>query len=139
LWIAGQEKIWIFRGERMKIKGFLVIFLLVVIVVFFLYVIKQGDKSRLENQVDAFAEVKDKTTRTNMGSLEKAIDLFIAQQGKVPEDLKEIQTFSRSIYVDTDSWGNKIKYERISDSSYRLVSAGKDKTFHTEDDIVIEN
>jgi hypothetical protein len=123
----------------MKIKGFLVIFLLVVIVVFFLYVAKQGGKSRLEDQVDAFAEVKDKTTRTNMTSLEKAIDLFIAQQGRVPNDLKEIQTFSRSIYVDTDSWGNKIKYERISDASYRLTSAGKDKIFDTDDDIVIEN
>lgn len=123
----------------MKMKGFLVIFLLVVILVFFLYVAKQGGKSRLKEQVDAFAEVKEKTTRTNMTSLEKAIDLFIAQQGRVPTELREIQTFGPSIYVDSDSWGNKIKYERISDSSYRLISAGKDKTFNTDDDIVIEN
>jgi len=123
----------------MKMKGFLVIFLLVVIVVFFLYVAKQGEKSHLKDQVDAFAEVKEKTTRTNLTSLEKAIDLFIAQKGRVPKELKEIQTFSRTIYVDTDSWGNKIKYERISDSNYRIISAGKDKTFHTDDDIVIKN
>jgi hypothetical protein len=123
----------------MKMKGFLVIFLLVVIVVFFLYVAKQGGKSHLKDQVDAFAEVKEKTTHTNLSSLEKSIDLFIAQKGRVPNELKEIQTFSRSIYVDTDSWGNKIKYERISDSNYRLISAGKDKTFHTDDDIVIKN
>lgn len=123
----------------MKIKGFLVIFLLVVIVVFFLYVTKRGGKSHLKDQVDAFAEVKEKTTRTNLASLEKAIDLFIAQKGRVPDELKEIQTFSRSIYVDTDSWGNKIRYERISDSSYRLISAGKDKAFHTDDDIIINN
>ena len=123
----------------MKIKGFLVIFLLVVLVVVFLYVLKPGGKSGLEEQVDAFAKVKQKTTRTNLTSLEKAIDLFIAQNGKVPKDLKEMQTFSRSVYVDTDSWGNKIKYERISDDSYRLISAGKDKTFHTDDDIVIKN
>ena len=129
-----------FRGEIfMKIKGFLVIFLLVVIVVFFLYVVKRGGKSQLKEQVDAFAEVKEKTTRTNLMSLEKAIDLFIAQSGKIPKDLKEIQTFSRSVYVDTDSWGNKIKYERISDSSYRLISAGKDKSFGTDDDIIIKN
>jgi hypothetical protein len=110
-----------------------------VIVVFFLYVVRRGGKSQLEEQVDAFAEVKEKTTRTNLTSLERAIDLFIAQNGKVPKDLKEIQTFSRSIYVDTDSWGNKIKYERLSDSSYRLASAGKDKTFDTDDDIIIRN
>jgi hypothetical protein len=123
----------------MKIKGFLVIFLLVVIVVFFLFVAKRGGKSRLKEQVDAFAEVREKTTRTNLTSLERAIDLFVAQHGKVPKDLKEMQSFSRSVYLDTDAWGNKIKYERISDSSYRLISAGKDKTFDTDDDIVIKN
>ena len=123
----------------MKIKGFLVIFLLVVITVFFLYVVKRGGKPQIQQQVDAFAEVKEKTTRTNLSSLEKAIDIFIAQNGRVPLDLKEIQTFSRSVYVDMDSWGNKIKYERISDSSYRLISAGKDKVFQTADDIIVKN
>jgi hypothetical protein len=123
----------------MKIKGFLVILLLVVIVVVFLYVLKPGGKSGLKEQVDAFAKVKQKTTRTNLTSLEKAIDLFIAQNGKVPKDLKEMQTFSRSVYVDTDAWGNKIRYERISDENYRLISAGKDKAFNTDDDIIIKN
>jgi hypothetical protein len=123
----------------MKMKGFLVIFLLVVVVVFFLFVAKKGGDSPLEEQVHAFAEVKQKTTRTNLTSLEKAIDLFIAQQGRTPKELKELHTFNRTIYVDTDSWGNKIKYERISDTSYRLISAGKDKTFQTDDDIVIKN
>jgi len=123
----------------MKMRGFLVIFLLVVIVIFFLYVAKQGGESHLEDQVDAFAEVKEKTTRTNLTSLERAIDLYIAQQGSAPKDMKELTTFGRTIYVDTDSWGNKIKYERTSDLNYRLISAGKDKTFHTDDDIVIEN
>ena len=123
----------------MKIKGFLVIFLLVVILVFFLYVMKRDGKSRLKGQVDAFAEVKEKTTRTNLSSLEKAIDIFVAQNGRIPNDLKEIQIFSRSGYADTDSWGNKIKYEKISDTNFRLISAGKDKTFNTDDDIVIRN
>jgi len=123
----------------MKIKGFLVIFLLVAITVFFLYIVKRGEKPQIQQQVDAFAEVKEKTTRTNLSSLEKAIDIFIAQNGRVPHDLTEIQTFSRSVYVDTDSWGNKIRYERISDSSYRLISAGKDKMFQTADDIIIKN
>jgi len=123
----------------MKMKGFLVIFLLVVIVAFFLFVAKRGGKSPLKEQVDAFAQVKEKMTRTNLTSLERAIDIFIAQNGRVPNDLREIQTFSRSVYEDMDSWGNKIKYERISDSNYRLVSAGKDKTFHTDDDIIVKN
>lgn len=123
----------------MKLKGFLVIFLLVVIFVFFVYVVRRGGKSHLEEQVDAFAEVKEKTTRTNLTSLERAIDIFIAQNGRVPKDLREVQTFSRSVYMDTDSWGNKIKYERISESNFKLTSAGKDKTFGTEDDIIVKN
>ena len=123
----------------MQMRGFLVIFLLVVITVFFLYVVKRGGKPQIQEQVDAFAEVKEKTTRTNMSSLEKAIDIFIAQNGRVPNDLKEIQTFSRSVYIDTDSWGNKMQYKRISDLKYQLISAGKDKIFQTDDDIVVKN
>ncbi len=123
----------------MRIKGFLVILLLVVIVVFFLLVARQGDKSQLEEQVKAFSDVREKTTRTNLTSLERAIDFFVAQNGRTPSNLREVQTFNRSIYVESDAWGNPIKYERISDSNFRLVSAGKDKTFDTEDDIVIKN
>jgi hypothetical protein len=37
-----------------------------------------------------------------------------------------------------DGWGKSIRYERLSDSSFRLISAGKDKTFDTEDDIVLD-
>ena len=123
----------------MKIKGFLVIFLLVMIVVFFLFVVKRGSKSQLKEQVDAFSEVREKTTRTNLISLERAIDFFIAQNGRTPNNLREVQTFSRSVYLESDAWGNPIKYVRVSDSGFRLISAGKDKTFDTEDDIVIEN
>lgn len=123
----------------MKIKGFLVIFLLVIIVVFFLYVVKRGNKSQLEEQVGAFSQVREKTTRTNLMSLQRAIDFFIAQNGRRPENLREIQTYSRSIYEDSDAWGTPVKYEKISDSDYRLTSAGKDRTFNTDDDIVIKN
>jgi len=123
----------------MKIKGFLVILLLVVIVVFFLYVVKRGGKSQLKEQVDAFSKVREKTTRTNLTSLERAIDFFVAQNGRTPNNLREVQTFNRSVYIESDAWGNPIKYVRVSDSKFRLISGGKDKTFDTEDDIVIEN
>jgi hypothetical protein len=123
----------------MRFRGFLVIMLLVVIVVFFLYVARRGGKSQLEEQVKAFNDVREKTTRTNLTSLERAIDFFIAQNGRTPNDLREVQTFNRSVYVESDAWGNPIKYQRISDSSFRLISAGKDKVFDTEDDVVIKN
>ncbi len=96
-------------------------------------------KTFLQEQVDALSRVREKTTRTNLTSLERAIDFFIAQNDRTPNDLREVQTFSRSVYVGSDAWGNPIKYEKISDSKYRLISAGRDKTFNTEDDIIIKN
>lgn len=98
-----------------------------------------GSKTFLQEQVDALSRVREKMTRTNLASLEKAIDLFIAQNDRTPDNLREVQTFSRSVYAESDAWGNPIKYEKISDFKYRLISAGKDKTFNTEDDIIIKN
>jgi hypothetical protein len=98
-----------------------------------------GSKPFLQEQVDALSRVREKMTLTNLTSLERAIDFFIAQNDRTPNDLREVQTFSHSVYVESDAWGNSIKYERISDFKYRLISAGKDKTFNTEDDIIVKN
>jgi hypothetical protein len=111
----------------------------VVIVVFFLYVVKRGGKSQLEEQVDAFSQVREKTTRANLMSIQRAIDFFIAQNGRTPENLREVQTYSRSVYEGSDAWGTPLKYIKISDSDYSLTSAGNDKTFDTDDDIVVKN
>jgi len=35
-------------------------------------------------------------------------------------------------------WGMFPNYERISEEDFRIVSAGKDKVFNTEDDIVLK-
>jgi hypothetical protein len=37
-----------------------------------------------------------------------------------------------------DAWGRAIQYEKISDSAFRLKSAGPDGEFGTADDIVKE-
>jgi hypothetical protein len=101
--------------------------------------LETGGKTFLQEQVDALSRVREKTTRTNLTSLERAIDFFIAQNDRTPNDLREVKTFNRSVYVESDAWGNPIKYEKISDFKYRLISAGKDKTFNTEDDIIVKN
>jgi hypothetical protein len=122
----------------MKIRGFLMILLLGVVVVYFLYFAKVGKKSYIEGAIDANQRIREELTRTNMITLKNAIEYFIANEGRTPTDLKEL-SMRRLLAGDTsDAWGRPLKYERISDSNFRLVSAGKDGKFGTSDDIVGE-
>ncbi len=105
----------------------------------FTKVVETEDMTSVPQQVDAFAKAKEKLSRKNLASLESAIAAYIAKYGKTPENLIDIKSFLRSAYEDLDGWGNPFKYERISDSKFRLISAGEDKTFNTEDDIIIKN
>ena len=122
----------------MKIKGFLVLLILVAVLVYFLFIFKSGKQEQLPGQIEAFQSMKEKLTRTNMAALEKAITFFIAREGKVPETLDALENFYPLTSAKFDAWGTAIKYETISDSRFRLVSAGRDRLFKTEDDITIE-
>ncbi len=122
----------------MKIKGFLVLLILVGILVYFLFIFKSGKQEQLPGQVEAFQSMKEKLTRTNMVTLERAITLYIAKENKVPETIDALESFYPLTSARFDAWGTAIKYEIISDSRFRLTSAGRDRLFKTEDDIVIE-
>jgi hypothetical protein len=122
----------------MKIRGLLIILLLGFVVVYLLYFVKAGKKSYIEGAIDANSRIRAELTQTNMATLEKAVEYFIANEGRTPLDLKEL-SLRRLLVGDTsDAWGRPLKYERISDSNFRLVSAGKDGKFGTNDDIVKE-
>ncbi len=123
----------------MKIRGLLIVLLLAMVVVYFIYFAKTGKKgqSYIETSIDAHARMSAELTRTNLSTLEKAIDLFIGTQGRLPEDLKELARARLLTGATTDGWGRAFEYEKISDSSFRLTSAGRDGTFHTDDDIVL--
>ncbi len=123
----------------MKIRGLLIVLLLAMAVVYFIYFAKTGKKgqSYIEATIDAQQRMSVELTRTNLSTLEKAIDLFIGTQGRLPEDLKELARARLLTGATTDGWGRAFEYEKISDSSFRLTSAGRDGTFHTEDDIVL--
>lgn len=122
----------------MKIKGFLVLLILVAILVYFLFIFKSGKQEQLPGQIEAFQSMKEKLTRTNMATLERTITLYIAQEGKVPETLDALENFYPLTSAKFDAWGMTIKYEIISDSRFRLISAGRDRLFKTEDDIIME-
>jgi len=122
----------------MKIRGLFIILLLAMVIVYFLFFAKAGKKSYIEATQDANERIRTELTQVNMATMQKAIDYFIATEGEAPADLKTL--FAARLFSGdpSDGWGGPLKYERLSDSDYRLVAAGKDRTFDTEDDIVLE-
>ncbi len=122
----------------MKIRGFLAILVLTVVVVYFIFFAKAGKKSYIEGTIDAYDRVKTQVTRTNIATLEKTIEYFIATEGRTPRDMKELSATRLLTGDPSDGWGRPLKYERLSDSNYRLISAGKDGAFGTSDDITLE-
>lgn len=119
----------------MRIKGFLAILLLVVVIVYFLYIVKAGGQEQIQEQISAFDRTKHELTKTNMLSLEKTITMFTANQGRTPKNLREITRMAPITTGLNDAWNTRIKYERISDLEFRLISAGADRQFGTADDI----
>ena len=122
----------------MKIRGALIVVLLAMVVVYFLFFAKAGEKSYIEATVDANTRLRTGITETNMATLEKALTLFTATQGQLPQNLKEL--FAARLFSGdpSDGWGTMPRYERLSDENYRLISAGPDRTFDTDDDIIVE-
>ncbi|NIM89600.1 MAG: hypothetical protein GTO17_01475 [Candidatus Aminicenantes bacterium] len=121
-----------------KWKAIAAVIILAVAIAYFL--VLQGSKKTEEivEQVEAFDEARENLTKVNMNTLQRAITSFIASQGRTPKSLKELQVFRVMAAEKYDSWGTEIKYERLSDDNFRLTSAGRDKTFDTQDDIVVD-
>lgn len=122
----------------MKIRGFLIVVVLALVVVYAVYFTKTGGKSNIKVMVDKYAEAKADLTKVDLESLAKIIVERNAAEGQVPADIKELQLV-RPIPISTlDAWGREVRYEKLSDSSFRLTSAGADGKFGTGDDIVKE-
>jgi hypothetical protein len=122
----------------MKIRGFLALLVLVVVVVYFIFFAKAGKKSYIEGTKDAYDRIRSELTETNMATLEKAINLFIATEGRAPADIKELWASRVLTGEAADAWGRDLKYERLSDSAFRITSAGQDGVFDTEDDLSLK-
>ena len=114
------------------------ILLLATVIVFYLYTMKTNETAQIEQSIGAFDRAKHRLTETNMSSLQKAVELFIATEGRVPRNFKEVFGQVPLITGKQDGWGRDIKYEAIDGLSFRLTSAGSDGAFGTEDDIVKE-
>lgn len=119
-------------------KGFLAVFIVATAIVFLLWVAKTG-KQRIIPEVEKYRQAELELTKVNMTSLERVIVGFIAEEGRTPNDLRELRALRALLSANLDAWGTAIKYERLSDENFRLISAGKDKAFNTSDDIVLNH
>jgi hypothetical protein len=119
-------------------RGLLALTLLALVVVGIIWMAKSGGENQPVKEIERLDNLKIEVTRTNMNALGKAIAAFVAAEGEIPESLEDLR---KDIGIPSpsslDAWGTAIKYERLTEDDFRLISAGKDKTFNTEDDIII--
>lgn len=121
----------------MKIRGLLVVVVLAMVVVYFIFFAKVADnKSGLEIEVDKYLQSKITLTGANLDALSREVLTYATEGEGLPESLDALRRFHPTAAVLPDAWGRRIRYEKLSDSSFRLRSAGPDGAFETEDDIV---
>jgi hypothetical protein len=121
----------------MKIRGLLIGVLLAMVAVYFIFFTKVADnKGGLQIEVDKYLQTKIKLTAVNLESLSREVLSYAAEGDGLPDTLEALRRFHPTAGALPDAWGRKIRYERLSDSSFRLRSAGPDGAFETEDDIV---
>lgn len=122
----------------MKMRGLLIGLLLTLVIVYFVFFTKvaKNDKAGLEIMVDKYLESKIKLTGVNLESLAKEVLTYTSEGEGLPESLEALRRFHPAAASAADAWGTPIRYQRLSDSSFRLTSAGPDKAFDTADDIV---
>ncbi len=122
----------------MKIRGFMAMLLVTMVIVYFIFFAKVSDnKGGLQIEVDQYLRAKVKLTQVNMISVAREIESFAAgEEGGLPSDLDGLKRSRRLGTGLLDAWGREIRYQRLSEGSFRLRSAGPDGVFETADDIV---
>jgi hypothetical protein len=123
----------------MKIRGLLIGILLAMVAAYFIFFTKVADdKGGLEIMVDKYLQAKIDLTAVNLESISRQVLTYAADGQGLPESLDVLGRSRPMGAAVLDAWGRKIRYERLSDTSFRLRSAGPDGSFETEDDIVKE-
>lgn len=119
----------------MRLRGFLIILLIALGVIFYLQFGRvRGGKSTVEMEIDQAAAAKVGATSSTLDALAREIISASAESG-LPRELDELRRMRPQFYVPFDAWGKPVKYELVSDSSFKLTSAGPDGVLGTADDI----
>lgn len=119
----------------MKGRGLFIVLIPAALVVIGILFFRAGDKSVIETQVDAYSDAKKDLTAVNMKTVSNEVLSFMSSEGRTPADFREMRKLQRVPIAFLDAWGREIRYEKLSDSSFRLTSSGPDGSFDTDDDI----
>jgi hypothetical protein len=120
-----------------KMRGFLALLVLGVVVVYFIWFAKTGTESGIEAEIGAFDRSREELTRANLSALAQQIAAYAASQGDLPRDLAAFERGMRPGAGLLDGWGKRVRYEKTSEDGFRLTSAGFDGVFGTDDDIAL--
>jgi len=76
-------------------------------------------------------------TEKELVEISKELDSYFERHKKYPADYFKF-VGSKPIWSSwkTDKWNNRYKYFQTDSTNYTLTSAGKDKVFDTEDDVI---
>lgn len=118
-------------------RGWLIGLILVAGLFLAIYLIRHQGKSQLEQDLASRQRAMIELTRANLSSLEKIILSFLSQQGRLPKDFEELRQSRLLVGPAVDAWGRELRLEIIADEGFRLLSAGADGQFGTEDDIAL--
>lgn len=125
----------------MKMRGLVLGLLLATVAVAFIFFAKVGKDGQggLQTMTGKYAESRISLTKVNLETLSREIQSYAAESdGRLPGTLEEMRRLHPAAAAVTDAWGRKIGYERLSDSGFRLRSAGPDGAFGTGDDITAD-
>lgn len=134
----------------MKSRGFLVVLVMAAVVVVLLWQLKpageenieteklQEKKTHLEKGVQSVNRAREMATQANLKAIQMEVFMYISEYGKTPADLQQILQTAQLKSGDKDAWGTSVRYKRISDDSFHLISAGSDREFDTSDDVVLK-
>ncbi len=92
------------------------------------------------NLVGAADRAREQTTRTSMETIKGGLTTYRFNYGLYPEtgDLDALKRENIIVKDFTDAWGSPLEYySPTQNAAYELISLGADRTYGTEDDIII--
>ncbi|MEW6365577.1 MAG: serine/threonine-protein kinase [Acidobacteriota bacterium] len=96
--------------------------------------------NQIEEGTVAYQSAMRAKTLASMKRLSTLIAMYTSERGMPLLDVAELRSVDEGYaYGLKDGWGGDIRYERMGELGYRLVSPGPDGSLGTGDDIILES
>lgn len=118
-------------------KGILLMFLIVVVIIGVIYTVRNSDGETIVDQKrHAVNEARGMLMQTKVVRIREALNTYFMDNGAYPEMLDLlVPDYIRTKQEITDPWGMAIRIERDDTLTTVIHSAGPDTQWDTDDDI----